>query len=145
MTITPVLALPDFSQPFVLQTDASGLGTAWFYYNPIIPNPILVKNYPLSFKILPHILESCILLQLQSRNGGNISWGLQTDHKRLKHLMAQVALNPEQQHYLSKLLGFEYSITCKPGKDNLAVDALSRQSDPRTAQLMGFLAPKFLL
>lgn len=40
-----------------------------------------------------------MLLQLQSRNGGNNSWGLQTDHETLKHLMAQVALTLEQQRY----------------------------------------------
>lgn len=69
---------------------------------------------------------------------------IQTDHKTLTHLMEQVVLTPEQQHYLSKLLGFEYTITYKPGKDNLVVDALSRQLNHPTAQFLGFSTPKFL-
>lgn len=62
---------------------------------------------------------------------------VQTDDKTLKNLMEQVVLTLEQQHYLTKLLGFGYSITYKPGKDNLIADAVSRQTilsqtDPTT-------------
>ena len=49
-----------------------------------------------------------------------------TDHKSLRKLMNQVIQTPELQVYLSKLLGFDYSIQYKPGKTNVVVDALSR-------------------
>lgn len=58
--------------------------------------------------------------------------------------MDQVIQTPEQQHYLSKLLGYEYTIAYKPGKDNLVADALSRQSEPATAQFLGFSTPQFV-
>lgn len=58
--------------------------------------------------------------------------------------MEQVIQTPEQQHYLSKLLGYEYTIAYKPGKDNLVADALSRQSEPATAQFLGFSTPQFV-
>lgn len=34
---------------------------------------------------------------------------------------------PEQQHYLSKLLRYDYIISYKPGNTNKVVDALSRR------------------
>lgn len=40
MTITSVLALPDFSQPFVLQIDASGVG---------IGAILLQSNHPIAY------------------------------------------------------------------------------------------------
>jgi len=48
------------------------------------------------------------------------------DHKSLKELMSQVIQTPEQQVYLSKLLGYDYSIQYKVRKSNIAADALSR-------------------
>ena len=33
-----------------------------------------------------------------------------TDHRRLKELMTQAIQTPEQHRYLSRLLGFDYSI-----------------------------------
>ncbi|XP_077249354.1 uncharacterized protein LOC143888842 [Tasmannia lanceolata] len=40
--------------------------------------------------------------------------------------MAQVIQTPQQQQYLCKLLGYNYTIVYKAGKDNQAADALSR-------------------
>ena len=50
---------------------------------------------------------------------------INTDHRSLKHLMDHVIQTPEQHYYLSKLLGFNYTIVFKPGKENSVADALS--------------------
>lgn len=39
---------------------------------------------------------------------------LETDKKSLKELMSQVIQIPDQHYYLTKLLGYDYSIVYKP-------------------------------
>ena len=51
---------------------------------------------------------------------------IKTDHKSLKELMTQVIQTPEQQYYLTKLLGYEFDIFYKARKQNATADALSR-------------------
>ncbi|XP_019431527.1 PREDICTED: uncharacterized protein LOC109338693 [Lupinus angustifolius] len=51
---------------------------------------------------------------------------IRTNHKSLRCLTDQTIQIPEQQKWLHKLLGFDFTIEYKPGSDNVAVDALSR-------------------
>jgi len=46
--------------------------------------------------------------------------------------MSQVVLTPEQQFYMTKLLGFNYEIVYRPGKLNQVADALSRKEELTT-------------
>lgn len=52
-----------------------------------------------------------------------------TDQQSLKNLTNQVIQTPEQQKWLGKLLGYEFSIVYRPRKQNQAADALSRSPD----------------
>lgn len=49
-----------------------------------------------------------------------------TNHKSLKNLMTQAIQTPEQQKWLTKLMGYNYEIHYKPSKENVVADALSR-------------------
>jgi len=51
---------------------------------------------------------------------------IKTDQKSLKHLLEQKISTPFQQFWLSKLMGFDYSIQYKSGVQNIAADSLSR-------------------
>lgn len=51
---------------------------------------------------------------------------IKKDHEALKHFMEQKSTTILQQKWLSKMLGFDYSIAYKNGKDNVVAYALSR-------------------
>lgn len=50
---------------------------------------------------------------------------IRTDHRSLKNLLGQVIQSPEQQYFLTRLLGFSFSIVYKKGKENAAANTLS--------------------
>lgn len=49
------------------------------------------------------------------------------DHYSLKILLEQKVLNPPQQHWYSKLLGFSFSVEYRLGHWNIVADALFMQ------------------
>lgn len=129
MIQAPVLVLPDFSLPFVLETDASATAMGAILQQ---------RSHPIAFysKVFCPRLQhaSTYIRELHAITSAVRKWRhyllgypfiIITDHKSLKDLMSQVLQTPEQQHYLSKLLRFDYSIQYRPGSKNVAADALS--------------------
>jgi len=57
-------------------------------------------------------------------------WGrhflIRTDHYSLKFLLDQRIITSPQQHWLSKLMGFDFAVEYRAGKHNTVADALSR-------------------
>lgn len=66
-----------------------------------------------------------------------------TDHQSLKELLTQVIQTPEQQVYLAKLMGYDYSIQYKSGKTNVVADALSRLPETTSGTLLTLSMPHF--
>lgn len=67
-----------------------------------------------------------------------------TDPRSLKELMTQVVQTPEQQMYLARLLGYNYSIQYRSGKTNTAADALSRITELVAGQFLMLTIPNFV-
>lgn len=136
MTQAPVLATPDFTSPFILETDASGFA---------IGAVLSQDGHPIAFysKVLCPRLQkaSTYVCELHAVTSAVHKWRhyllgtsftILTYHKSLRDLMSQVIQTPEHQQYLSKLLGYDYTIKYKPGAANIAADALSRIPAPAT-------------
>lgn len=130
MASTPVLAMPDFSKEFVLETDAchNGVGAV-----------LMQEGRPITYlsKVLAprHLSLSTYEKELMAVIMAVQKWRyyllghkfvIKTDHEALKYLMEQKMTTLLQHKWLSKLLGYDYSVIYKKGKDNLVADALSR-------------------
>lgn len=79
--------------------------------------------------------------------GVNIFWVIffiiQID-KSLKELLIQAIQTPDQQHYLSKLLGFNYEIQYKPGSTNIVDKALSHVPNSTSTNFLHPTIPQVL-
>ena len=133
MTHSPVLALPDFTKPFVVETDASGSG---------IGAVLSQGRHPIAFfskQFCPKLLSSSTYVrELATITIAVKKWRqyllghhfiILTDHRSLKELISQAIQTPEQHRYLAQLLGFDYSIQYRTGKTNVVTDALSQCSE----------------
>ncbi|WCJ33627.1 Transposon Tf2-6 polyprotein [Euphorbia peplus] len=129
----PVLALPDFSIPFVVECDASGRGIgAVLMQN---RRPIAYFSKALSDRNLAksayerEIMALALAVQHWRPYLLGAEFTVYTDQKSLRHLLQQRVTTPDQQNWVAKLLGYNFSICYKPGRENRAADALSRRDE----------------
>ena len=126
----PVLAIPDFSKPFVVETDASDLGIGAVLMqegHPIsyLSQPLCARNTALST-----YEKECmvVLLAVDKWRPYLMSqeFIIRTDHRSLLFLTDQKATTKLQQKALLKLIDLQFKIQYKQGSTNAAADALSR-------------------
>ncbi|KZV31629.1 peroxidase 64 [Dorcoceras hygrometricum] len=133
LTTAPVLKLPDFEQEFEIECDASGRGIGAVLSQG--GRPIAFFSKALADRALSKSTyeKELMALALSMRHWRPYLLGrsfvVLTDHKSLKELLHQRITTPDQQQWLSKLMGYEFQIRYKPGSLNGAADALSRCVD----------------
>jgi len=126
----PVLAIPDFSKPFVLETDACdyGLGAVLmqeghpvtYLSKPLCPNNQALSTYEKECMAILMAVEKW-RLYLQVRE-----FTIKTDHKSLLYLTDQRVHTELQHKALLELMDLQYKIMYKKGATNAAADAVSR-------------------
>lgn len=119
MSSTPVLGLPDFSKPFILETDASSKGL-WVVLMQegrliaFLSKPIGVKVQGLS--IYEKELLAVILVVTKWRHYlESFTFVIKIDHESLKCLLQQRLHTTVQQKGMTKLLGLSYTILYRKG------------------------------
>ncbi|VFQ69512.1 unnamed protein product [Cuscuta campestris] len=141
MTMALALRLPDFSQTFYLETDASDTGVGAvllqqghslaFFSKKLGPRRRVALIY---HKELYAIMEA---VQKWRQYLLGREFVIRSDQRSLKELLSQVIQTPDQQFYVRKLMGYKFRIKYKTGASNRAVDALSRrEEDPEVASLL---------
>jgi hypothetical protein len=130
MMTAPVLGLPNFQQPFILETDASGVGIGAVLHQNGHPIAYFSKKLtPRTQKKSAYFREMLAIAEAIAKFRHYLlghRFIIRTDQKSLRSLMDQSLQTPEQQEWLHRFLGYDFTIEYKPGKDNLAADALSR-------------------
>ncbi|KAH9685457.1 hypothetical protein KPL70_013962 [Citrus sinensis] len=133
MSSTPTLAMPNFQDTFIIEADASGDGIGAVLQQQGRPIAFMSralgvskKSWSIYAKEMLAILEAIRMWRPYILGQKFI---IQTDQQSLKYLLEQKAATPEQQKWLAKLMGYEYEILYRPGRDNTAADALSRRPD----------------
>lgn len=140
LSSTLVLALPDFDQPFTVETDAS---------NTAIGAVLMQNGHPICFisrSLGPkHQSLSVYEKELLAVVHAVQSWHayvahrpfiINTDQRSLKFLMEQKVTTPFQHMWLSKLMGYTLEIRYKQSKDNVVADSLSRVSGSQLLHMM---------
>lgn len=130
MINSPILKLPDFSKQFLVEMNVSygGLGVVLIQENhplAFLSKAFGVKNMGLSVyekeflsiilafdKLKSYLLHSTFVIR--------------TDQQSLKYLLEHNISTTLQHTYLTKLLGFDYTIEHRKGKENIVADALQR-------------------
>lgn len=147
LSTAPVLHLPDFSKPFIVDCDASGMGFGAVLHQG--DGPLAFYSRPFAarhMKIAAYERELIGLVQVV-RHWRPYLWGRQfirTDHYALKFMLDQRLSTVPQHQWVSKLFGFDFSVEYKPGRLNTVADALSRR-DQQEHHLAVISSPSFQL
>lgn len=128
----PVLALPNFSQPFHIETDASGTGVGAvlqqnghpiaFLSKALSPQNQSFSVYEKEYLAILMVVDHWRHYLLQAE------FFIHTDHHSLVHLNEQRLHTAWQQKVFARLLGLQYKVLYRKGSDNGAADALSRRT-----------------
>jgi hypothetical protein len=138
--------MPHFSKLFVIERDASShdFGVVLVqdghqvanFSRPIAPRHHTLAAYEWGLIGLVHAV----------RHWRSYLWGrrfvVKTDHYSLKYLLDQRLATIPQNHWVGKLLGFDFSVEYRSGATNTVVDALSRRNNV-DGELLEISAPRF--
>lgn len=148
MTTTPVLALPDFAATFTVETDACDDGLGAVLMQKGQPIAFLSKALGEQHKYLSiYEKEFLALIMAVDRWRPYLQrqeFVIKTDHRSLSYLEDQQVHSELQKKAMTKLMGLQFRIIYKKGKDNTAADSLSRFSHVMAIQTVSEAKPAWV-
>lgn len=148
MCCTPVLALPDFSKSFVLETDtcSTGIGAVLsqeghpiaFYSKALGVNNQKLSIYEKEFLAIMMAIDKWRSYLCRG------PFTIRTDHQSLCHLDDQILGSELQRKAMTKLIGLQYRFQYKKGVENKSADALSRVGHFFALQSISVTQPQWI-
>ena len=125
-----VLVLPNFNKTFIIECDASGsgIGAVLSQKRPIAFHSQALHGKNLSLSTYEKEMLSLVVSVRKWRHYllGR-KFVVRTDQKSLQYLWSQRITMDAHQIWLHKLMGYDFLIEYKRGKENRATDTLSRK------------------
>lgn len=148
MSAPPVLALPDFSKPFILEADASGTGIGAVLMQNGRPISFLSKTLgPKAAACSTYEKEAMAILEALKKWKHYIastSVIIRTDQQSLKYIHEQRLIGGIQHKLLVKLLGIDYKVEYKKGRENKVADVLSRVTHTTEIMMISQVIPAWM-
>ncbi|KAL6506421.1 hypothetical protein OROGR_024602 [Orobanche gracilis] len=145
MTTLPVLALPDFTLPFDLTTDASAKAVGAVLSQADHPIAFFSKKLTDRMQSASTYNQELYAVSEAVKKFRHYLLGrkftIYTDHQSLKHILSQQIHTPDQLKWITKLFGYDYQIVYKPGRENRVADALSRIELPEFSAISAPTVP----
>jgi hypothetical protein len=129
--LAPVLALPNFNKPFILESDATDKS---------IGAVLMQEGKPISYfskslgkqavEFSTYDKEALAIIEALKKWKHYLakeSLILRNDQQSLKHIAYQKLIQGIQHKLLIKLMGYNYRIKYKKGRENKVADSLSRR------------------
>jgi len=148
ITTSQVLLLPNFELTFILEIDAFSIGMGIVLSQQGHPisffnNPFSSKLYHASTYVRELFVITAAVKKWRQYLLGH-PFTILTNHKSLKELKTQVVQTPEQQMYLARLIGYDYTIQYRSGSSNVVADTLSRITENSSRTLLSLSVPYFI-
>jgi hypothetical protein len=148
MSSTPVLALPNFTIPFTVETDASDSGVGAVLMQKGQPVAFLSKALgPAHKKLSIYEKEFLALIMAVERWRPYLQrqeFVITTDHKSLSYLCEQSLNSDMQRKAMTRLMDLQFRVVYRKGKDNLAADGLSRVNHLLALQAISEVQPVWM-
>jgi hypothetical protein len=148
MTRTPVLALPNFQLPFTVETYAYAEGIGAVLMQAGQPIAYLSKALGDKHRSLSIYEKEFLALIMAVEKWRHYlqrqEFVILTDHRSLSYLQQQNLHSEMQRKAMTRLMGLQFKIVYRKGKENLAADALSRVAHLHTLQAVSVVQPDWV-
>eukprot|EP00253_Pinus_taeda_P017817 PITA_17817 len=134
-----VLAMLDFTKTCIVECDASINGIDIFLMQE--GRTISVESHPIKGKYLhkpiyeKEMLEILHALKQWRPYLMGRHFNVKIDHDSIKYFLEQIFSSEEQQKWVTKMLGYDFKIIYKKGKQNVFADVVSRKDEDVEALL----------
>lgn len=129
MLSAPVLTMPNFQLPFVVEADTSGHGLGAVLSQESHPIAYFSKALDAQGRLKPIYEKELMAIVLAVQKWRHYLLGrhfvVWTDQHSLRFIMSQREIGAEYQRWVGKLLGYDFEIKFKLGVSNGAADAFS--------------------